>query len=255
MRYVSAVLLTLWMASASASTGLPETIKQIKPAIVGIGIHTPNGRPQNVLNGTGFAIGNGQYVVTNYHVVPKDALLDGKKNQVIFTGTGTSSNIYNATVIAYSQVHDLAILKHDGPPLPVMELSTDTLIDEGSDIAFTGFPIGAVLGLYPVTHKGSISSVTPVVVPASDAKTLSPSVIRALKNPYLVYQLDATAYPGNSGSPVYDQATGVVIAVINKVMVQATKEAAITNPSGITYAIPIHFLSELVQKSDLDINQ
>ena len=49
-----------------------------------------------------------------------------------------------------------------------------------------------------------------------------------------VLQLDATAYPGNSGSPVYDQSTGQVLGVINSVLVKANKEAAIDKPSGIS---------------------
>jgi hypothetical protein len=43
---------------------------------------------------------------------------------------------------------------------------------------------------------------------------------------------------------------GSVVAIINKVFVQQTKEAAITNPSGITYAIPVKYLSELLEKLD-----
>jgi len=38
--------------------------------VVGIGIHTPTSRPQNILRGTGFVIGDGRYIVTNDHVLP-----------------------------------------------------------------------------------------------------------------------------------------------------------------------------------------
>ena len=64
-----------------------------------------------------------------------------------------------------------------------------------------------------------------------------------------IFQLDATAYPGNSGSPVYDAATGEVVGVINMVFVKGTKESVLTQPSGITYAIPAKYLQDLVQKS------
>ena len=37
---------------------------------------------------------------------------------------------------------------------------------------------------------------------------------------YPIFQLDATAYPGNSGSPLYDPESGEVIAVINMVFVK-----------------------------------
>jgi S1-C subfamily serine protease len=74
-------------------------------------------------------------------------------------------------------------------------------------------------------------------------------MIRAMRDPYDVLQLDATAYPGNSGSPVFDQRTGAVLGVINSVLIKSTKEAAIENPSGITYAIPVRLVRELVKKA------
>ena len=61
-------------------------------------------------------------------------------------------------------------------------------------------------------------------------------------------QLDATAYPGNSGSPLYDPASGTVLGIINMGLVKGTKESAITNPSGITYAVPAHFIHALLQR-------
>jgi S1-C subfamily serine protease len=65
----------------------------------------------------------------------------------------------------------------------------------------------------------------------------------------VVFQLDGTAYPGNSGSPVYDPASGKVIGIINSVLVRSTKEAALTSPSGITYAIPAQRLKALLKRA------
>ena len=44
--------------------------------------------------------------------------------------------------------------------------------------------------------------------------------------------------PGNSGSPLYDTETGEVIGIINMVFVKGTKEAALSQPSGISFAVP-----------------
>ena len=66
---------------------------------------------------------------------------------------------------------------------------------------------------------------------------------------YSVFQLDATAYPGNSGSPVYDVASGEVVGIVNSVFVKGTKESALSAPSGITYAIPASKLIDLLQRS------
>ena len=63
-----------------------------------------------------------------------------------------------------------------------------------------------------------------------------------------MFQLDATAYPGNSGSPVYDPDTGDVIGVVNMVLVKSTKESVLTQPSGITYAIPSAHVLDVLKK-------
>ena len=78
---------------------------------------------------------------------------------------------------------------------------------------------------------------------------LNEKVIRAVKSGrYDVYQLDATAYPGNSGSPVFDAESGVVIGIINMVFIKSTREAALSQPSGISYAIPAIHLKELMAR-------
>jgi S1-C subfamily serine protease len=41
---------------------------------------------------------------------------------------------------------------------------------------------------------------------------------------------------------------GDVVGIINMVFVKGTKESAISQPSGITYAIPANFIRQLVQR-------
>lgn len=242
-------LLFFFLTVTSVQANLADTVKKIKPAIVGIGIHTPTGRPQNVIQGSGFAVGNGQYVITNYHVLPKE--LDEEKLQVmaVFVGSGKSATVRLAKIVDFDDYHDLALLKIQGKPLPAMKLAKDSFQREGSYVAFTGFPIGSILGLYPVTHRGIISAITPTIVPVVDARQISIKMLKRMRNPYMVYQLDATAYPGNSGSALYNMDNGKIIGVINKVFVQETKEAVIEKPSGITYAIPVKYLRILLDKN------
>ena len=61
-----------------------------------------------------------------------------------------------------------------------------------------------------------------------------------------MFQLDATSYPGNSGRPLCDPASGEVVGVLNMVFVKGAKENAPTNPSGISYAIPLRYLQALI---------
>ena len=107
------------------------------------------------------------------------------------------------------------------------------------------------LGINAVTHRGLISAITPIVIPQLSGQQLEKDTLARLIAPYDVFLLDATAYPGNSGSPLYHPNTGEVIGIINKVFVQQTKRSAIQQPSGISYAIPIKHLQELLKKSGI----
>lgn len=244
-----AFVVFLYLVSFSSFANLIQTIKNIKPAIVGVGTYKPLSSPRAQLKGTGFFINN-NLVVTNYHLVSNELDLHENERRVIFVGEGNRPKLIDFTVLDYDAAHDLALLTvNTSKKLNISPLKIETSPQPaGTEIAFTGFPIGAVLGLYPVTHRGIISALTPVVTPAANANQLSVSALKRLKKPFFTYQLDATAYPGNSGSPVYDQQTGKVIAVINKVFIKSSKESALTEPSGITYAIPIKFLEDLLNK-------
>ncbi|MCK9984477.1 MAG: serine protease Do [Azoarcus sp.] len=142
---------------------------------------------------------------------------------------------------------DLALLRLDGEPLPALPLAEANFAAEGQPIAFMGFPIGSALGLTPVTHRGIVAAVTPIGIPQANSRQLNPALIRRLSGEKLrVYQLDATAYPGNSGSPLFDPDSGEVLGIINMVFVKGTKENALSAPSGITYAIPVSHLRALL---------
>lgn len=247
-----AVLLAGLFATLPATTvaaDLVGLISAIKPSIVGVGTSQATRRPPHELLGTGFVVGDGSLVLTNAHVVPDD--LDDSKFEklVVFFGTGKKVRGREASVVATDRTHDLALLRHAGPKAPALRIAGRETVPEGTQIAFTGFPIGAVLGLYPVTHTGIISAITPTAIPAPNSTSLSANQIRALRAPYSVYQLDATAYPGNSGSPLINVESGTVIGIINKVLVKKTKENLLRDPSDISYAIPATFLLDLLAKA------
>ena len=89
-----------------------------------------------------------------------------------------------------------------------------------------------------------------MAIPSLQARQLEQRVINRIRGGSVrVYQLDVTAYPGNSGSPLFDVASGKVIGIVNQAVVRNTKEAALSNPTGITYAIPVRYLGELLSGS------
>jgi len=250
-----AVFLIFFYASEAFSQSLSELIKKIKPSIVGVGTYQATRRPPSRLSGTGFVVADGYHIITNYHVLPSS--LNSKKNEklTIFYNQNNKVHYRSVKIVDIDKAHDLALLKLSGKSFPRLSISQSDRQHEGEDIFFTGFPIGAVLGLYPVTHRGIISSISPIGIPVPSSSQLTSKMINRLKNRYNIFQLDATAYPGNSGSPVFSLAGSDVIGVINKVFIKESKESVIQKPSGITYAIPGKYVRLFLQKNHLSNNQ
>ena len=128
--------------------------------------------------------------------------------------------------------HDLAILRIIGRPLTTMTLGDANRVREGEVYAFTGFPIGMVLGLNVVTHRGIISAITPIVIAQLSGQLLEKKIISRLTARYKVFQLDATAYPGNSGSPLYHPDSGQVVGIINKASFRRPRKPSFKSQAG-----------------------
>jgi S1-C subfamily serine protease len=242
------MLTPLLTAAPASATALPDTIDKVRPSIVAVGSFHPTGSPRQRFRGTGFVVNNGHLVVTNAHVLPEKMDKKRKEQLAVFSGRGNRARVHPAKVLAKDKRRDLAVL-YISEPLPALELAPDTLAREGTEIALTGFPIGMALGLYPVTHRGIVAAISPMAPPQMGAKKLDQKMLRAMGARFEALQLDAIAYPGNSGSPVYDQRTGAVLGVVNSVLVKSTKESALETPTGISYAIPVKFVRALVAKA------
>ena len=238
--------LNLW------SHDITAVVKAAKPSVVGIGLYDALGAQQHQLRGSGFAFGNGQFIATNHHIIDKKLDPTVVQHWVVYVGTGRTVKHYKADIVARDTERDLAILKI-GAEIPALQLAKNDYVSEGTEVLLTGFPIGAVLGLYPATHRGIVAALTPDVLPTSNTRQLKANVLNRLKNPFLIYQLDITAFPGNSGSAVYDAKTSKVVAVLNKVFVSAGKESVLDKPSGISYAVPVKHLRKLAKQAKIGL--
>lgn len=237
------------LAVGIAAAALPETIVRVKPSVVVVGTFSKLRSPQFLMRGTGFAVGDGSLIATNAHVIPRFEGGDTQEILMVLTRNGAEVRPQEVRLLVSDTEHDLAVLRMTGPPLPALVLQPSEAVREGQAVAFTGFPIGGALGFSPVTHRGVISSITPIVLPGGNARELKDKSIRRLRSgAFPIFQLDATAYPGNSGGPLYDAESGEVLGIINMVFVKATKEAILEKPSGISYAIPASHLIELLGK-------
>ena len=246
----SSLLLTFGAVAQTSSTGLIDAVLRVKPSIVIVGTFKATNSPRFTLRGTGFVAGDGNFAVTNAHVIPEGQEKDPESKIVVQIRTAQNElQARVATILEIDKLRDLALLQFDGPPAPKLTLRDSDMVREGQSIAFMGFPIGGALGFSPVTHRGIISSITAITPPSSSASQLNARNIASLRSGvFNVFQLDATAYPGNSGGPMFDADSGEVLGVINMVFIKGTKESALTHPSGISYAIPSKYVMDLLSR-------
>lgn len=236
---------------------LPKTITKVKPSVVILGTYKSTSSPRFTLRGTGFVIGDAHQdssnlVVTNAHVLQQATEADALATLVIQIKTNTNElQMRTAEVLEVDKIHDLALLRFQGPSAPALSVGDSGSVQEGQSIAFMGFPIGGALGFSPVTHRGTVSSIAAAALPTPSAQQLNEKTIRGLRTgSFDIFQLDGTAYPGNSGGPLFDPETGDVLGVVNMVFIKGSRESALSNPSGISYAIPSTFILQLVKRAN-----
>ena len=266
-----------------ARADLVAVIAMVRPSVLPVGTYAATDNPRFGFRGSGFVVGDGSLLATNAHVLPPAGEGDGARRLAVAVrrtsggsgspaggtaaGTGGSGpaagatpagpagggeafELRFATLAAADRARDLALLRLEGTPLPPLVLEEPDRVREGQAIALMGFPIGGALGFAPVTHRGIVASITTIALPAATAAQLDPRAIARLRDGnFEVLQLDATAYPGNSGGPLLDAATGRVLGVVNMVLVKGSRESALSNPTGITYAIPVRHLRALLEQA------
>ncbi|MBS0293396.1 MAG: trypsin-like peptidase domain-containing protein [Proteobacteria bacterium] len=240
----------LWPLGAVAQQ-LPDTIERVKPSVVLVGTYVSTDNPRFRYVGAGFVVGDGLRVVTSAHVVTRMNMIspDGQALAVQVRSGEVAWVMRKAKVMELNLEQDLALLQIDGPPVAPLKVASSDRLREGDELAFMGFPIGGVLGYSSVTHRAGVSSITTMALPSPTSQQLSERAVLSLRaGPVQVLQLDASAYPGNSGGPLFDQRSGAVLGVMSMVQVKSTRESALTQPTGISYAIPSRYVLEMLAR-------
>lgn len=222
-----------------SAESLPSLIARAKLSVVAVGSYGLMDNPRFGFRAAGFAVADGLHVLTSAHVVPPETpeRIDRSIAVQVWLGDG-QWQLRSARLLGRDLRNDLALLAIDGPALPVLKLAQQDTV-EGTAIALMGFPIGNALGQIHATHRGIVSAWTAIATPAGDPAGLNPRAVRQLREgAFKVLQLDAIAYPGNSGGPVFDIETGEVVGVLQGGVIKGTKEAALSAPTGISYAVP-----------------
>jgi serine protease Do len=247
LRVVGALASTL--AATSVLAGLPEVVEGVKPSIVAVGTFQKTRSPPFVFRGTGFAVGDGTLIATVAHAVSPEAQGDPPETLMVLVSVPGAREAQGreAKPVAVDRVHDVALLRIGGAPLTALTLGNSKEVRDGAAIAFTGFPFGNAFGFNPVTHRGIVSSQPPIAMPSPNAKQLDSRVIRGVNaGPFVLFQLDAIAYAGHSGSPVYAAETGTVIGLISMTL-KGSKDAAIGLATGISFAVPVQYVEDLIR--------
>lgn len=229
----------------AAGAELVDLAALVRRSVCAIGTFDPLGNPRFGFRGTGFFVGDGRSIVTCWHVLPQSRPAGPAPGRLVaqvgIADTGFEHR--DCEVVATDRQHDLALLRVSGSPQPALDVAVPDGIREGMSVIFTGFPIGGVLGFSPVTHRGIVSSVVSSSAPSPTAQRLTSGAVRhAREGAFVLIQLDATAYPGNSGGPLVDVTSGRVVGVVSMVLLKGSRESALTQPSGISYAVPARYL-------------
>lgn len=249
-----ALALTCAAALPPARAGLPDLVAAARPAVVAVGLYDPLASPRFTFRGSGFVVGDGRLLATNVHVLPEDPLQQPRlvlqmRGQRKAGSDEVTMVVRRLTLLRVDRTHDVALLQIAGEPLPALALAGDEGVREGQAVAFIGFPIGGLLGFSPVTHRGIVSSITPIALPPPNASRLDAAALARLRQgAFDIYQLDGTAYPGNSGGPLLDADNGQVLGLVNMVLAKSSRESLLSSPSGISYAIPVRYLRALIEQ-------
>lgn len=178
-------------------------------------------------SGTGFAISEQGFIVTNNHVIEN-------ADRIFVRGiNGNFAEEFEASVIVKDENNDLAIIKLNdqdslaiGTPQYSISLRSNALV--GEDIFTLGYPLRSTMGDELKLTNGIISSRT------------------GYNGDITSYQISAPIQPGNSGGPLFD-GKGNVIGIVN---------AKHGNAENVTYAIKSSYLGNLFDllPSSIEIN-
>ena len=178
-------------------------------------------------SGSGFIVGKGKYVITNYHVI------HNAEKVAVRNGLG---KVTGAKVINFSKKFDLALLELDKSYNPKFSLETKDFKNPrpGEDVITIGFPGIGETFLQPTITQGIVSK----VFTDSDAYPGTFMTTIAINS-------------GNSGGPIFNlegNLVGVAYAALNKLeWIKAGLAKEIPLPTDMGYAIQSKMIEKIIQ--------
>ena len=174
--------------------------------------------------GSGVIISEDGYIVTCAHVISNATKIEVQDSE---------DNVYQASLVAYSDKMDLALLKIDAEGLTPAVLGDSASYSAGDPIYVVGNPLG-----------NFVLSVSQCIISGVDRRA------NIEGNEMRLTQVDAAVNPGNSGGGLFDS-QGRLIGIVN------AKNAGI-DVEGMGFAIPIDTVREvlkaMLQRTDLTLD-
>lgn len=193
------------------------------------GIRGPDGNPvakgsvQEMLltgkySGTGsaFWISHDGWLLTNAHVTGTASTVDLRLD---------SGKIISARVVKTDKEKDLALLKAESSQEMWLPVYTGKSSLKGRKVTAAGFPRPLIQGLECKVTSGEINGDT-----------------GSTDN---VLQCDVTIFPGNSGGPLIETTTGLVVGVISS---QIVRRDGVEEAGKVSYAIKGNIVGDFVSK-------
>lgn len=141
---------------------------------------------------------------------------------------------------------DLAFVQLNVKGLSTVNIDSSTLVEEGTEVATAGFPMGTDM----LTAPGWLHQITP---------TLQRGIISAV-HPYAAgtphsYSVNIMVQGGASGSPVFECKTGKVIGMVSGAIydrLPLVKNFSYRVPTNIGYVVPSHYIAHFLDQLSRD---
>ncbi|MBQ8409886.1 MAG: trypsin-like peptidase domain-containing protein [Clostridia bacterium] len=193
----------------------PDMLEDVMRSVVIVNTKTSTGSGV----GTGIILSSDGYIVTNYHVV------NGAKT--ISVRIYESDKIYDADLVGFSEIDDIAVLKIKATDLRAAVFAKSSECRVGEQVYAIGSPEGEDFGW----------SVTRGIISCADREIKIYDDEGILEKKMYVIQTDASVNPGNSGGPLIN-VRGEVVGIIT---------LKLSDSAGMGFAIPSDGAVELIQ--------
>ena len=216
--------------------------------------------------GSGFAVNDRGYVVTNRHVVcPEASVEDGAEGNCMGKNRPTRINVRwvdrigtiqegRASVVATWRDLDLAVivLMREATLSPEERLTPLSLADQDPEplleVLSYGYPAEGDLFVRKESGEAYVTTVTDGIV----SRVIEGAWERGGQHRFRIVQHDAAISPGNSGGPVVDRCGRVVGVNTMKRRVVLENGHEVPSAEGIAFAISARELNTRLKKSGVE---